>query len=182
MFLLLPWDDKTKGLNLIRCFYLCFSFSLCAGFVLLEGFILISEARLEAVCDQATQLYQQRQTSSLEHHLSFFKKNPGLALFGQITPGTISFSQELGSGFKPALLLLGWSRGSSVTTMMSLFAHLLILLSWLHNFASRLFSCPKDRVVYTFLLGTETGKCGVLPHCPFLLPPTALPLQAQLAR
>lgn len=30
-----------------------------------------------------------------EHHLSFFKKNPGLALFGQITPGTVSCSQEL---------------------------------------------------------------------------------------
>ena len=135
MFLLLPWDDKTKGLNLIRCFYLCFSFSLCESFVPLEGFILISEAGLEVVCDQATQLYQQRQTGSLEHHLSFFRKNFGLAFFGQVTPGTVSCSQKLGSGFKPPLLLLGWSRGSSVTTMTSLFAHLLILLSWLHNFA-----------------------------------------------
>lgn len=43
MFLLLPWDDKTKGLNLIRCFYLCFSFSLCEGFVPLEGFILTAK-------------------------------------------------------------------------------------------------------------------------------------------
>ena len=75
MFLLLRWDDKAKDLILIRCFYLCFSFSLCAGFVLLEGFILISEAGLDVVCDQATQLYQQRQTGSLEHHVSFFKKS-----------------------------------------------------------------------------------------------------------
>lgn len=75
MFLLLPWDDKAKDLNLIRCFYLCFSFSFCAGFVLLEGFILISEAGLDVVCDQATPLYQQRQTGSLEHRVSFFKKS-----------------------------------------------------------------------------------------------------------
>ena len=101
MFLLLPWDDKTKGLNLIRCFYLCFSFSLCAGFVPLEGFILISEAGLEVVCDQATQLYQQRQTGSLEHHLSFFRKNFGLALFGQVTPRTTAAARSWVVGSNP---------------------------------------------------------------------------------
>lgn len=160
-----------------------FCFSLCASFGLLEHFVLIREAGLEVVCGQASQLYQQRQTGSLEHHLSFFKKKFKLASFGQVTPGTINWSQELGSGIIPILsfLLLGWSKGRNITKIMSLFAHQLILLSWLYNFAWGFFSCHDGHAsfVYPFFAGRRNYKRWSAPFPPPPLAPcslTVLPL------
>lgn len=135
---------------------------------LLEGFILISEARLEVVCDQATQLYQQRQTSSLELP-NFLKKNPRIGFIWPDAPGTVSCSQELGSGFQTlahCLVLVGkqrYSNDESVCTPVD-------FADWLHNFASRLFSCLRTELSILFCLAQKLENVECYPTAPSFCP------------